>query len=61
VLKSSFVGGAEDSEPLKNYRQGHHEFPHESTVDQFFDDDQFESYRELGRLVGAAPWTGSRR
>src|SRR5262249_29542275 len=61
VLKSSFVGGAEDSEPLKNYRQGQPEFPHESTVDQFFDDDQFESYRELGALVAGAPWTDTRR
>jgi hypothetical protein len=61
VLKSSFVGGAEDSEPLKNYRQGHPDFPHEGTIDQFFDDNQFESYRELGALVGGAPWVASRR
>ncbi len=52
VLKSSFVGGADDSEPVKNYRQEHPEFPHESTADQFFDDDQFESYRELGEHIG---------
>jgi hypothetical protein len=51
VLKSSFVGGADDSEPVKNYRQEHPEFPHESTADQFFDDDQFESYRELGEQI----------
>jgi hypothetical protein len=51
VLKASFVGGTDDSEPLKNYRQEHAEFPHESTVDQFFDDDQFESYRELGMHI----------
>ncbi len=51
VLKSSFVGGADDSEPVKNYRQEHPEFPHETTADQFFDDDQFESYRELGEHV----------
>jgi hypothetical protein len=61
VLKSSFVGGVEDSEPLKNYRQGHSEFPHESTIDQFFDDDQFESSRDLGALAGGAPWAASRR
>jgi len=51
VLKASFVGGADDSEPVKNYRQEHPEFPHQSTVDQFFDDDQFESYRELGTHI----------
>jgi hypothetical protein len=51
VLKSSFVGGADDSEPVKNYRQEHPEFPHETTGDQFFGDDQFESYRELGEHV----------
>jgi hypothetical protein len=36
---------------VKNYRQEHPEFPHETTADQFFDDDQFESYRELGEHV----------
>lgn len=61
VLKSSFVGGAEDSESLKNYLREHPEFPHEATLDQFFSDDQFESYRELGALVAAAAWKASRR
>jgi hypothetical protein len=58
VLKSSFVGGAEDSEPLKNYRQEHPEFPHQATADQFFDDDQFESYRELGAHVAQRALAG---
>jgi hypothetical protein len=31
-----------------NYTQGHLEFPHESTADQFFDEPQFESHRMLG-------------
>jgi hypothetical protein len=30
------------------YRRAHPEFPHESTVDQFFSESQFESYRRLG-------------
>src|SRR5262249_2239348 len=30
---------------------GHREFPHESTSDQFFAEDQFESYRRLGYHV----------
>jgi hypothetical protein len=28
------------------------EFPHESTADQFFDEAQFEAYRELGYHAG---------
>ena len=43
-------------------------FPHESTADQFFDEQQFEVYRELGEMLGdmAAPqirdgrWEGKR-
>ena len=31
-----------------NYTQGHEDFPHESTADQFFDEPQFESHRMLG-------------
>ena len=46
---------------LKNYLREHPEFPHEGTLDQFFSDDQFESYRELGALVAAAAWKASRR
>ena len=36
---------------LYGYRQAHREFPDESTRDQFFDEKQFESYRELGFRV----------
>jgi Patatin-like phospholipase len=32
----------------KGYRGAHHDFPNESTGDQFFDDEQFEAYREVG-------------
>jgi hypothetical protein len=28
------------------------DFPHQSTGDQFFDDAQFESYRQLGLAIG---------
>jgi len=27
-------------------------FPHETTADQFFSEDQFEAYRRLGRHIG---------
>jgi hypothetical protein len=45
-LKNSLNG--DEPEPILNYRSAHPAFPHESTVDQFFDDAQFESYRALG-------------
>ena len=34
-----------------SYRGIHPDFPHESTSDQFFDEKQFEAYRELGYRV----------
>src|SRR5206468_3283551 len=38
--------------PHVNYYQSQHaEFPHESTADQFFSEDQFEAYRALGHHV----------
>ena len=33
---------------LHGYRRAHEDFPDQSTGDQFFDEKQFESYRELG-------------
>lgn len=36
------------SADLHGYRQSHPEFPDEPTSDQFFDEKQFEAYRELG-------------
>ncbi len=49
VLKSSLIG--DESAPVLNYRQENADFPHQTTGDQFFDDDQFESYRALGEIV----------
>lgn len=34
-----------------HYQAAHPEFPHESTTDQFFDEAQWESYRQLGELL----------
>ena len=48
-LKSSIVGDEDVS--VAQYRETHPTFPHESTADQFFTEDQFESYRRLGRHV----------
>jgi hypothetical protein len=33
---------------LLGYKGANHDFPDQSTADQFFDEDQFEAYRELG-------------
>jgi hypothetical protein len=35
----------------KGYRGAHHDFPNESTGDQFFEEDQFEAYREVGYRI----------
>jgi len=35
------------------YKTSHPTFPHEPTVDQFFDDDQWEAYYTLGRYIAA--------
>jgi hypothetical protein len=49
-LKASMTG-REDTSVLQ-YKSSHPAFPHESTGDQFYGEDQFESYRHLGRSVG---------
>src|SRR5271157_390490 len=36
---------------ISQYRSVHPSFPHETTADQFFSEDQFESYRQLGLHV----------
>ncbi len=48
-VKLSATGNEE--ELIKRYRMNHPEFPHETTLDQFFDEEQFEAYRELGAHV----------
>jgi len=50
-LKASMTGGEDTS--VRQYKSSHPEFPHESTGDQFYGEDQFESYRHLGRDVAS--------
>jgi hypothetical protein len=45
-LKLSLTG--DEAELLKRYRIIHPDFPHQSTLDQFYDEEQFEAYRQLG-------------
>lgn len=51
-LKASLTG--DEWSDVRQYADRHPSFPHQSTADQFFDEDQFESYRELGRHIGLA-------
>jgi hypothetical protein len=45
-LKLSLTG--DEAELLKRYRLVQPDFPHQSTIDQFYDEEQFEAYRQLG-------------
>jgi len=49
-LKATVTGS--ESEDLLAYRRSNEDFPHQSTANQFFDEDQFESYRRLGQFIG---------
>lgn len=48
-LKSSYTGDEDPS--IAEYRYRNPAFPHESTADQFFVEDQFEAYRSLGQHI----------
>jgi hypothetical protein len=50
-IKPCFVGG--ESVDLLQYRSRNPAFPHESTTDQLYDEDQVEAYRRLGCTIGA--------
>jgi hypothetical protein len=45
-VKLSVTGN--ESELIRRYRINNPNFPHETTLDQFFDQEQFEAYRQLG-------------
>jgi len=45
-LKLSVTGN--EPELIRRYRTLHPDFPHQTTLDQFFDEEQFEAYRQLG-------------
>ena len=46
LLKTTMIQGL--GLLLKGYKGAHRDFPDQSTADQFFDEEQFEAYRELG-------------
>ncbi len=49
-LKPSFDN--DEGIDLLDYRSQHSDFPHETSADQFYDDAQVESYRQLGFHIG---------
>ena len=51
-IRSSLTG--DEPADIRNYAATHSSFPHDSTANQFFDEDQFESYRALGHHIGMA-------
>jgi hypothetical protein len=40
------------TEDIYGYQRSHNDFPDQSTMDQFYDEPQFEAYRELGFQLG---------
>src|SRR5262249_51060409 len=48
-LKASLTG--DENIDVQQYHAAHPRFPHETTADQFFAEDQFDSYRQLGHHI----------
>ena len=48
-VKLSVTGN--EPEYVMDYRRANEDFPHQSTLDQVFDESQFEAYRALGEHV----------
>ncbi|HEY2664569.1 MAG TPA: hypothetical protein VGI47_09535 [Candidatus Binataceae bacterium] len=49
-IKPTLIG--DESADVRRYHSEHPSFPHESTLEQFFGEDQWESYRKLGEHIG---------
>ena len=45
-IKSSFTG--DENDYVVDYKRRNPAFPHETTLDQLFSEEQFEAYRALG-------------
>ncbi|MGE7957612.1 hypothetical protein ACQKQA_13655 [Pseudomonas sp. NPDC089530] len=56
VLKPRLIGSV--SLDVQNYAQANTAFPNQTTIDQFFDEAQFESYRQLGLSIGQQVFGG---
>lgn len=51
-LKPCLQGQGMEPVDVLQYRAEHPAFPHQSTLNQWFDESQFESYRKLGLCIG---------
>jgi len=56
-IKSSLTG--DEPADVLNYKRGDPCFPHDSTVNQWFSESQFESYRRLGHHIGMATFAAA--
>ena len=54
-----FTFSGDEPVDVQQYRDSHAAFPHESTGDQFFAEDQFESYRKLGHHIAGVTFRGT--
>lgn len=52
LIKPSLAKLRNEPADVLNYAIQNPTFPHQTTVDQFFDESQFESFRRLGKLIG---------
>lgn len=50
LIKPTLIG--EEPVDLIEYHASHNDFPQETTLDQYFDEAQWESYRKLGEWIG---------
>ena len=46
---------------IREYRHRNPTFPHQTTADQFFDEDQFEAYRALGLHIAELALDGKHK
>jgi hypothetical protein len=49
-IKASLSG--DENDYVTAYKAGHPTFPHETTMEQLFSEEQFECYRALGEHIG---------
>jgi hypothetical protein len=56
-MKLSVTGN--ELETIRRYYALHPDFPHQTTLDQFFDEEQFEAYRQLGVHVADGLFSGA--
>lgn len=55
-IKASLSG--DENDYVLSYKAGHPDFPHETTADQLFSEEQFEAYRALGEHIAVGLVSG---